>query len=117
MGAVIKQGDMPMRQLAYDQLKPWQDLADRWPWSDDEGMTRCGDCGAGIHMHRDPRGHEYKLTQDEWSALEVAHLRQRHETEIEPYDYPTSAETDIQVGYGPDASYPGCIHLDPTDRP
>lgn len=65
--------------LAKTQLAKWQDLAaNHWPWSNDEGVHMCGDCGARIHQVHDSQGNPYLITSDELFALEVAHLRVRH---------------------------------------
>jgi hypothetical protein len=94
--------------LAMNQLKPWQDLAEAWPWSNDGGYVLCGDCGTLIHQLYDPRGHKYELTPDEWSALQVAHLRQRHEREI-PDDNSEVPEAGLQERDGSNCSNPGCM--------
>lgn len=65
--------------MALKELERWQALAMLWPWSNDEGYHRCGDCGSGIHQTHDSRGARYLITNEELEALEVAHLRRRHE--------------------------------------
>jgi hypothetical protein len=65
--------------MAQKQLQRWRELADRWPWSNNEGAYTCGDCGTMIHQIHDSWGNPYLITSDELSALEVAHLHIRHE--------------------------------------
>lgn len=65
--------------IALRQLERWQALALVWPFSRDENYWRCGDCKTIIHQVWDSRGVRYAVTDEELCALEVAHLRRRHE--------------------------------------
>lgn len=72
--------------IALAQLERWQALAEKWPFCRDENYWRCGDCMAIIHQVWDSRGVRYQITDEELCALEVAHLRQRHEGELPDED-------------------------------
>lgn len=65
--------------IALRQLARWQQLAAKWPFSRDENYWRCGDCMAIIHQVWDSRGNRYDISSADIAALEVAHLRRRHE--------------------------------------
>jgi hypothetical protein len=65
-------------QIALDQLKEWEQLAESWPVYTDGRSNRCSECHQNIWFTKDPLGHEYTYDPSEILALKVAHVRQSH---------------------------------------
>ena len=68
--------------MALHLLEMWQEIAKKWPVVYRNGYMRCRPCQQAIMRTLDDKGQEYQTSEAEELALRVAHIRQRHETEV-----------------------------------
>lgn len=64
--------------VAARQLAAWEDIARSWALYNDSICFRCASCHIAVWRRVDEHGNEYQYTNEERSALIVAHLRQAH---------------------------------------
>jgi hypothetical protein len=74
--------DGTLHELAIEQLKKWQDIAQQWdtfeaPINGRQGI-HCRRCSQTIWFRTDMGGHVFLYTSDQILALVVAHIRQNH---------------------------------------
>lgn len=64
--------------IAIEQLEAWKAAAETWQTYTDGRANRCQECHQNIWFTKDPQGYPYTYTDDDISALKVAHIRQNH---------------------------------------
>jgi hypothetical protein len=89
--------------VALEQLKAWESIAESWDVYTDGRSNRCKECHQNIWFSTDPQRGEYMYAPGEILALKVAHVRQCH-SEASSRDYLHNVDSSAHNGQGNNSS-------------
>jgi|SRR5579862_458890 hypothetical protein len=102
----VPHNDRPKGEIAnvaLEQLKAWESIAESWGVYTDGRSNRCAECHQNIWFSMDAARHPYTYTEEEILALKVAHVRQCH-SQAGNRDYLHNVDNSAHNGQGNNSS-------------